>query len=292
MAILISTFLSHVDGLVDADDNIMSQIRRYRNVVAAVERYSNDRPDTQTDDSAGDGGNYYVLTSTVDNWTEGFSKVIRIQFPAPVIASDEMPVNLDQEDWQDDYWADVSGTQTRHLYLPRHAPAATDTMRITYTIPWIWTASGTTTPVAQNSHGFSVNDYVFLDTTWQSGNLLISTHQVTVVTDTDNFTAATLNTDVATEDFFAICHLSASRICQALATKFAATGSTLLNVDSSFHVSKAREYMRRAEEYMDLYLDHMGLLEGLKPASQFVDLDTMPGWPAGRQYIFHHGGLR
>jgi len=200
MAFLLSVFRAQVDALLTADDDIFSQLNRDRQMQAAVERYSRDAPDTQTDDVDGDGGKYYDVATDLTSWVEGFSRITEIEYPAATIASDETPVYLELEDWREDYWVDVSGTQTRYLYLPNHAPAATEVMRITHTVPWPCTASTSTTAVNQNSHGFLKNDYVYLSgSTWYKvDDIRNGTHQVTVVTDVDNFTAALLEVDRST----------------------------------------------------------------------------------------------
>jgi hypothetical protein len=89
-----------------------------------------------TVDVSGDGGNYYGIVAALTSWSEGFSQILAIEYPAPTVASDEAPVYLDPEDWDDDYW----DGSTRYLYLPNHAPAAADAMRIRYTTPYTETA--------------------------------------------------------------------------------------------------------------------------------------------------------
>jgi len=111
-------------------------------VKAAVMRYSKDVPrPAQVDDVSGDGGNYYGVEASLSSWVEGFSRISKIEYPAATIASDEFPIYLEDEDFQDDYWADASGTQTRYLFLPNHAPASTETMRVTYSVSYAWTGS-------------------------------------------------------------------------------------------------------------------------------------------------------
>ena len=296
MALLLSVFDAQVENLLTGDTDIFSLLKRYRMIVAAVERYSKDNPDTDTEDVTGDGGNYYVLTTVLDNWTNGFSRVTSIEYPAATIASDEAPVYLDAEDWDDDRWAEVSGTATRHLYLPSHAPAATETMRITYTVPWLWAAGGSEIAVAQTGHGFSVNDYVYLDgsTYYAAGDQRIATHQVTTVTDSDNIKTKILTTTIPTADFFAVCHLAAGYCCRAIAAKFAQSKDSTIAVDSATHASKSEDYASRAADFIAMYEKHMGLdaEQVVKPANAFVDFDTYPGWPSNRQFIFRNTGIR
>lgn len=245
MTIGLATFRAQVDYLIDADDDIISEDARDELIKAAVERYSHDAPDTHTDDVSGDGGKYYGVSASLASWAEGFSRVTEIEYPAATIASDETPVYLEPEDWRDDYWAEVTSVQTRYLYLPNHSPAATETMRITYTVPY-------------------------------------------------TFSGAPLVVDVPTQDFFAVCHLSAGLICQAIAAKFARSSDSTILADSVNHMTRSAEHARRAKEFMALYEKHLGLGEAadIKATGEFVDWDTAPGWPYGRDYIFHGRGVR
>lgn len=296
MAIPITVFLAQVDGLVEADNDIILQLTRYRLIKAAVEQYSADRPDTETDDVAGDGGKYYPVVTSLSEWEEEFSFIKTIEYPAIAIADDETPVYLEPEDWQEDYWqGDI-----RYLWLPHHTPAVTETMRILYTVPYGWSASLTvTTAVAQSSHGFSVNDYVYLlasDSTWyEADDAAIATHQVSAAADTDNFTAAALETGVPPANFFAICDLAACLVCQAMAAKFAKASESTIRADSVRHISKSQEYAKRATEYCAKYQRHMGLGEfadAVEASGTFVDWDTSPDWPAGRRYLTHNEDVR
>lgn len=145
MTIALSAYLAQVDYLIKASNDELAEAARNAMIKAAVETYSADRPDTETDDVTGDAGRYYNLVTSCSEWSEGFSRVLQIEYPAATVASDETPLYLEPEDWRDDYWAG----DVRYLYLPSHAPAATEKMRITYTVPWGWsgTPSVTTTPV-------------------------------------------------------------------------------------------------------------------------------------------------
>ena len=82
MAISLTVFLAQVDGLLSADNDELSQLRRDRLIKAALERYSHDSPDEVTTDVTGDAGKYYALASSISSWVEGFSQVVSIQYPA------------------------------------------------------------------------------------------------------------------------------------------------------------------------------------------------------------------
>ena len=294
MAILLSTFLSQTDGQIAADNDIFDDLERYRAIKSAVELYSGDQPDDYVEDVTGDGGKYYGLAASLTYWTEGFSRVTAIEYPAAAIASDETPTYLEPENWDDEYWA--SGT--RYLYLPNHSPAATEAMRITYTMPYLWATSSTTTAVNQEAHGLSVDDYCYQDSSGdyqKATDDQIATHQVSAVADADNFTAKILEVDVPTADFFAACNLAAALCCYAIAAKMAKQGDSTILADSVDHRSKSDQFQARGDKFMKLYRGHMGLdaEDGKElPAGEFVDMDSSPGWPSSRRYIFHRGGIR
>lgn len=145
MTISLSTFQATVDNIISADDDELNLISRNDMVKAAIERYGHDLPDEITTDLTGDGGKYYIINTTnLPGWSEGFSQIISIEYPAATVASDEASTMLDPEDWDDDYWA----VAVRYLYLPNHAPAATEKMRIRYTAPYAWTTNAVDVPPA------------------------------------------------------------------------------------------------------------------------------------------------
>lgn len=295
MAFLLSVFRAQVDALLAADNDIISQLNRDRQIQAAVERYSRDAPDTHTDDVAGDGGKYYGIAANLSFWIEGFSRITDIEYPAATIANDESPIYLEPEDWRDDYWFETVSVQTRYLYLPNHSPVGTEKMRITYTVPYSWEVSPSTLAVSQEAHGFSIGDYVYQDTAWyKAGDIRNATHKVTVKTDADGFTAAILQVDIPAVNFFAVCYLAAGLICQALAAKFARTSDSTIAADSVGHVTRSGEHARRAKEFFSLYEKHLRLGEeaDTQAAGDFVDWDTAPGWPAGREFIYHGKDVR
>jgi len=144
MTTVLTVFQAQVDALIDANETEFSAANRQAMVVTALETYSRDHPDKHTDDVTGDAGRYYPISTSLTSWSEGFSQILTIEYPAATVASDEAPQYLEPEDWRSDYWA----ADVRYLYLPNHAPAATEKMRITYTIPYTFagTPSATTTP--------------------------------------------------------------------------------------------------------------------------------------------------
>jgi len=238
MAIALTIFTTQVVVLLpNLDTAKLPSASQQACIYAALEEYSRDRPDMEIDDVTGDGGRFYDIATVMTAWSEGFSRVQSVEYPAATIADDEEPQYLDPEDWRDDYWA----ADKRYLYLPNHAPAATETMRVTYMVPYAFSG----TPSA---------------------------------------------TTVPAQDFYAICNLAAALCCEALAAGYSPSSeASTLNADSVQHRSRAQEYAARAKEFRAFYELHLGLGKEQEPkaAGAFVDWDTTPGWPAGRQYVFH-----
>lgn len=146
MATNLSVFLAQVEILLGPNDSNteLSDANIEAMIKAAVERYSHDAPDDVTADVTGDGGKYYAIATALTSWVEGFSEVLTIEYPAEAIANDDIPDYLEPDDWDDNY----KQGGTRYLFLPNHAPAATETMRINYTVPYTFTGdpSATDTP--------------------------------------------------------------------------------------------------------------------------------------------------
>ena len=310
MSIRISAFLVQMMNTVPEADTELEKVDRYQHIKAAVVDYGRYKPDRQTADITGDGGKYYVINTTnFPGWNDGFSRVQSIEYPAATIASDEHPVYLEAEDWTEDYY---DASSNRYLFLPNHAPPATETMRVTYNGLYTWSASTITIAVAKTSHGFSVDDYVYQDKdgNWVDANdvagQLLATHKVTVVTDSDNFTIAELSVGVPDVDFFAICHKAACLACQALAERFSRTTDSTISADAVNHTSRSQEFANRAKDYCQMYANHLGIGSALskpkggssadatmaKPASAFIDWDVEPAYPAGRRFLFRPGDRR
>jgi hypothetical protein len=290
---LISAFLKQIDLLMASDSNELSQIARYLAIKSAVERYSADRPFIHADDVIWMGSRFHELTVGLLSWVEGFSRIVSIEYPAAVIASNGYPQYLEPRDWIDDYRA----ADKRYLFLPNHCPATTEAMRISYTVPWAWTPSTTIVSVTQAAHGFAVNDYVYLDATWQKAlDMRLATHKVATIAAatppavSGSFTAAELSVPTPAEHFSAICYQAAAIACQALATKYTKGSDSTIGADSVQRISNASEFGKRAAEYEKLYQQGVG--QGKDKAASvgsgvFVDLETSPGWPGTRQYIYH-----
>lgn len=145
MSTALATFLTQVNLLINADNDEFAEASRQAEIKHAVETYSGDKPLETSADVTGDGGHFYPLTgagAVLTSWSDGFSRVVSIEYPAAVVASNESPVMLEPKDWDDDYWAGG----VRYLHLPNHSPAATEKARVRYTAPYVWASSATETP--------------------------------------------------------------------------------------------------------------------------------------------------
>jgi hypothetical protein len=141
MAYTIAQFRDKVDAWLQDDDDIMSRERRDEAIKSAVDKYGRDKPGETVTDVPGDGGRYYPLTgesAILSPWNVRSSTILSIEYPAADVSADETASNfLSREDWQDNYEA---GGVT-YLYLPNHAPAASETMRIKHAHPYQWDQS-------------------------------------------------------------------------------------------------------------------------------------------------------
>lgn len=275
MGIRISVFKTQLDGMIETDTDIIPNDVINRAIKGAVERHSVEFPKLIVDDFSGDGGRYYEIATNLTEWIEGFSRIEQIEYPAATIADDEVPQYLDGDEFDEDYWQN----DTRYLYFRNHSPGSSETVRVSYVRPYVWSVSSYSTDVNQAGHGFSVGDYVYLNgsSDWVSSNAKIATHQVSDVADSDNFTAKEIEVDIPNADFFALCDLAASFACRAMATKFSKQMESTFEMDRVSHLTKSSEYAKRANEYYRAYEGQFGLVwRRSAPAGVFVDLDTAP----------------
>ena len=303
MSISLSTFLTQLMNMVPEADTELNLPSRNQHIKQAMADYSRDRPDIITTDFSGDGGKYYGITASLTSWSDEFSRISAIQYPAPTIAGDETPVYLEPDDWDEDYYQGG----TRYLWLPNHAPAASETVRVEYTAPYLWTSGSITTSITKTAHGHTLNDFVQEDdvlTFINAGSTanLLATHQVTTVTDVDNFTVTELAVTAPEFDFFAIANRAACLVCQALAERFSRSTESTVNADRVRITTRAKEFSERAKEFCNLYNMHMGIMTdgasgvgGVKLGeghAEFIDLDPMPTTGHGRDFLHRSGGSR
>lgn len=302
MAFELAEFLTQVQNVApQIDSTEMATIDLNQQIKQAASAYSQDKPDIVSTDFSGDGGKYYDLLSSLTAYEDGFSRIKTISYIAATIASDELPNYLESSDWDEDFYAGG----IRQLFFPNHSPAATETVRATYNTVYSWVAGTSTTAVNQSSHGFSVNAFVYLNSssswvlagTGATANLL-ATHQVTTVTDTDNFTATALAISIPEVDFFAVCNKAACLICRSIAERYARTSDSTILADSVNHTTRSQLFSDRADEFCKLYNDHMGInmdSSGNKIEAghaEFVELPVQTYWPGSRRLLFHDRSRR
>lgn len=298
MAFLITQFFTQIDNSIpDRMTTEAADINVYQQIKQAVIDYSRVKADVVAIDLAGDGGRYYAINSTnFPGWSDGFSQIISIEYPAQAIANDAVPVYLEPEDWDTEYY-DSAGV--RYLYLPNHAPAAADMLRIQFSSAYAWVVSTTAVSVTQTSHGFSANDYVYQDGTgtWVNAGStanILATHQVSAVGSPSTFTAKVLAVDIPELDFFAVCNRAACILCTEIATRYSRTSDSTISADSVNHTSRAGEFSKRAKEFCEKWEMHLGIgayadKGSVGAAGKFVKFETEPGWPSGRSWMFHRG---
>lgn len=297
MTIQLSTFVIQLQNLIpDIPAEEQARIDLRQQIKQATRLYSRDLPERTTLDVTGDGGRYYAISS-LTGWDDEFSQIEAIEYPAAAIASDDTPVWLEPSDWDDNY---RGGDNARYLYLPNHAPASTEAMRIRYTTPYTWTAGTVTVSVTQASHGFVATDTIYQDSAGQwvkDASGLLATHIVAAGPTTGTFTATEMAANIPPAHFFAICHKAACLTCQSIAAKYSRTSDSTIGADSVNHPTRADMFAARAREFCKLYSDALNLGQSDKGTAQpgtaeFVDWDTTPGWPGNRRFIFHGGDWR
>ncbi len=225
----------------DSDDDL-DQDDRYDRIKDALQQYSHDMPQEFTEDVTGDGGKYYGLTASLTSWSEDWSQVLRVEYPAATITSDEAPTVLENDTWE----VYEGGDDLQYIYFKNATPASTEAFRIRYTVPYI-------------------------------------------------FAGSPLAVDIPREHFYAICKRAACLCCRAISAKYSRLNDSPLGVDSGAHSPKANEFSLRGNEYCSAYYNDLGLPDPAKDpdtppvcaAAEFANIDTRPGYPRWRRYVFH-----
>jgi hypothetical protein len=239
----LTTFDATVVILIKASDSDgdLNQNDRYDRIKEALQAYSRDIEHTYTEDEAGDGGKYYDLATVISKWVTDWSQIIKVEYPAATIASDEEPTVLENEDWE----IYRGGDNVQYLRFKNATPAATEYFRLTYTAPYV-------------------------------------------------FASDPLAVDIPSEHFYAICAKAACLCCRAISAKYSRLSDGFLGVDSGAHTSKAQEFRNRADDYCKQYslalglpVDATGAEGSVAAGAQFANIDTRPGYPTGRRYVFH-----
>ena len=118
------SLLASIQSIVQDADGKLSETDWNNGIAGALSRYSKHRPKEQAYDITGNGTHVYAVP---DDWVKEFSSIRKIEYPI----GENPPSFLDE---QDDF-AIYKTTEAEQIMLPNDTPAATETFRMTYTIP-------------------------------------------------------------------------------------------------------------------------------------------------------------
>lgn len=105
-------------------------------VKAALAKYSQDLPDVITEDETATGSAYFSLAGLA-SWSDGFSRIVNIEYPAAVIASNTEPTYLDPGQFDETYQV---GT-LKYVRFIGVTPTSGQTIRFHYTAPYAFAGS-------------------------------------------------------------------------------------------------------------------------------------------------------
>ncbi len=140
--------MTHNDGAADLTDADKEEA-----IKAALLTYSRDMENTTTDDISGNDTRYYALTggsAVLTSFSDDFSVIELVEYPAADISLDETPIYLDPDDYDTDY----NYNNVRYLKFNNISPSSTETIRITYTIPYEFDGSDEVDLPAQHYYPF------------------------------------------------------------------------------------------------------------------------------------------
>lgn len=124
----------------------------------AVTKYSQDRPRTVVEDEAGNGTGFFVVVGSgavLASWLDGFSAIDWIDYPAGAVSATYVPNPLNADrDWT--FYKDASKT---YLWLKNASPAASETVRISYTGVHTHTSLSDTVPAADLDALYDLSAY-------------------------------------------------------------------------------------------------------------------------------------
>ncbi len=132
-------YIKRVEDLVKDDSNIVSPGGVTGIIDTAVQRFSRQRPRTLVSDIAGDGSYDYDLPS---GWLDGFSRILVVEYP-----SGRRDPEILEEDRYDVYRS-PTGLKLRFF---ENTPLASETIRLTFTVPHTLGDSSTTVPTTDEA---------------------------------------------------------------------------------------------------------------------------------------------
>jgi len=136
MSIALTTFRATVANLIQDSEGILSNDQIDEQIKNALAKYSREKPDEVVAEFSGDGGKYYSVASKLSRWEDGFSVVLRVEYPAADVSGDEEPQMLEDNEWT--VFEDANG---KWLYFPNYSPKSTENVRVWYTAPYQFSGS-------------------------------------------------------------------------------------------------------------------------------------------------------
>ncbi len=131
----LSVFNSTTDHKIRDSLSILGSDEVDEQIKIALNQYSKDAPDLDVVEFVGDSGKYYAITN-LTNWSDGFSRIKAVEYPAATVASDEQPQMLESKDYT--IFEDATA---EYLYFPNHSPASTESVRAWYSVPYAFSGS-------------------------------------------------------------------------------------------------------------------------------------------------------
>jgi len=133
-------FQAEVDLRLKGLEADLADADKQKAIEQALDGYSKVKPDTAVADVDGTAGfDYELNTTNFSGWVDGFSVFIEIEYPYD--ADQATPVFLEAEDW-----IIYQGTAAKYLRFITAKPAADETIRAHYTIPYAFEDQQVTVP--------------------------------------------------------------------------------------------------------------------------------------------------
>ena len=129
----------------------LTEIDRKDMIHNAVKHYNAIRPRRVSKRVTGTGKKWYqvepVGTGVLPSWVADFSFIESIEYPAPVILNDELPIFLDDQAWGV-YLSDA----VKYLVLVDVAPATSEQFTVHHTAPHVWSTDPDPTITLPTEH--------------------------------------------------------------------------------------------------------------------------------------------
>ena len=142
MAFTHAQTITDVEAIINDDDSKrkIDTTQQGRLLSNAARRFSEDVPRIVVDDATGTG-DFFILLSALEGWEDRFS-IIKPPILYPFVSTDQDPARLDERE----YWIEIVPTETYRLRFLTSKPTATETVRVTFTVPHTFTDATNTIP--------------------------------------------------------------------------------------------------------------------------------------------------